>query len=78
MNDPIKVYDPVWVMHNNRPVQMLVYAAVEQMDFGKTGTELIYHLTPERCGAGSPGREYPRFSKKECFSTKEELLESLK
>lgn len=70
-----KVYDEVWVMENNRPVKLLVFAVVESMDYRKTGTEVRYHLVESRVGAGwgnNSGQVYER-----PFATKEELIEAL-
>ncbi len=70
-----KVYDKVWMMQTNRPVEMLVFAVIERMNFPKTGTDINYQLVSSRVGASWESSKY--VSPDDIFATKEELLETL-
>lgn len=73
----LKVYDKVWIMENNTPVEKLVFAIVESMDFSKRGSEFHCHLVNEKCGAGWGNNEGIQRSLRDVYTTKKELLSSL-
>lgn len=73
----IKVYDEVWILHNNKPVKMMVFAVIESMDYWKQGTEIHYNLVKERCGVGWGSNEGVQRSPDNIFLTKQELLDNL-
>ena len=68
-----KVYDKVWIMINNMPTEMLVYAIVEEMGFTKRDTDLTYRLVSSTCGATFE----KSISASTVHSTKRALIESL-
>lgn len=70
-----KVYDKVWIMQNNKPVEKLIYAIIERMNFPKTGTDTNYKIVDSRCGACWEKSQY--VSMDDVYATKEELLETL-
>jgi hypothetical protein len=71
--DDFKVYDKVWVMHNNKPIEQMIYSKTEKMNFSKNGIETEYKVVSGTYGACD---ERSRIYKK-VFKTKEELIESL-
>ena len=72
-----KVYDKVWVMLNNSPTELIVFAVVESMGYWKVDTEMFYHLVGSRIGAGWGNNEGARYEPEKVFGSKEELLESI-
>lgn len=72
-----KPYDKVWIMRNNRPVAVIVFAVVQSMDYAKTGTEVHYHVVDSTIGAGWGNNEGARVSPEDVFATREDLLASL-
>jgi len=68
-----KVYDRVWIMENNIPKEMLVYAIVEEMGFTKRDTDLTYRLVSSTCSATFENSK--RVSV--VYPTKHALIESL-
>jgi hypothetical protein len=72
-----KVYDKVWVMHNSKPKEFIVFAVVEYMDFYKRETETFYRVVSETCGAGWGNNEGVRVSSEDVFRTKKDLIKSL-
>ena len=77
MVEDVKVYDKVWTMENDRPVEKLVFAVVQSMDFFKRGVEFRYHLVDRRLGAGWGNNQGIERSPEKIFSTKAEVLASL-
>lgn len=76
MNE-FKVYDKVWIMQNNRPKEMFVFAVVESMDYYKQGTEIHYQLVESMVGAGWGNNSGIRRGDDDIFATKEELVATL-
>jgi hypothetical protein len=72
-----KVYDEVWVMHNEAPARLIVFAVIESMDYWKTATEIHYNLVSSRVGAGWGNNEGEKYSQDAVFASKEELIKSL-
>lgn len=72
-----KVYDKVWVMINNKPKEMLIFAVTESMDHFKTGSDLHYNIVVDTFGVGWGNNEGIQLSEDIIFDTKQELLESL-
>lgn len=72
-----KVYDSVWMMSENTPIEQKVFAVVESMDYLKTGTEFRYHVVNSQLGAGWGNNEGVIRSGDVLFASKEELLKSL-
>lgn len=70
-----KVYDTVWIMEHNRPIEQVVFAVVESMDYRKTGTDALYHLVDRQVGAGWGNNEGKRYNRNIVFATKDELLQ---
>ena len=73
----LKVYDDVWILNNNKPVKMMIFAVVESMDYWKQGTEIHYRLVKQRCGTGWGNNEGIRRERKDVFITKQDLFEKL-
>lgn len=71
------VYDKVWVLYNNRPIKMTVFAVIDSMNYWKTGTERLYRLAGSRIGAGWGNNEGCQYKEENVFKTKEDLLKSL-
>jgi len=71
------VYEKVWIIQNNIPMQLVVFAVVQSMNFSKNGTETYYHLVNDQCGAGWGNNEGIKRTGKYMFPTKETLLGSL-
>lgn len=74
---PLKVYDRVWIMDNNKPQQMLIFAVIEGMDYNKSGTDMHYRLVRDTMGAGWGNNEGIQRMRDQIFLSKAELLESL-
>jgi len=72
-----KVYDTVWMLSNNTPIEQKVFAVVESMDYWKTGTEFRYHVVNSQIGAGWGNNEGVIRGEDELYASKQELLESL-
>lgn len=75
MND-FKVYDRVWIMHKNRPTQVIVYAVFEEMNHSKNGTVKRYLIVHDVCGASESTATRLGYGEG-LFKTKEELLASI-
>ena len=72
-----KVYDKVWIMRNNKPTKMLVFAVVESMDYWKRSTEIHYNLVDSVVGAGWGNNSGIRMKESEIFGSREALIESI-
>jgi len=72
-----KVYDTVWMMSNNAPIEQKIFAVVESMDHWKKGTEFRYHVVNSQLGAGWGNNEGVIRNEDVLFASKQELLESL-
>ena len=72
-----EVYDKVWIMQNNKPTEMLIFAIIDSMDYWKTGVERHYRLVQDTCGTGWGNNEGIRCDVKDTYETKELLLASL-
>ena len=71
------VYDRVWIMQNNKPKEMIIYAAVVEASFNKQGQDVHYTLVSTMVGAGVGNNTGIRAFEKDFFDTKEELVSSL-
>lgn len=71
------VYDHVWIMENNKPTEMIIFAVVVSMSYNKRGQEVHYQLVKEICGTGWGNYEGIRRKEKDFYDTKEDLLASL-
>lgn len=76
--DQHEVYDKVWVMENNKPVQKIVFAVVESMGYYGDETEFKYHLVHNRIGAGWGNNKGRIYLPEKIFRGKGELVEGLK
>ena len=72
-----KVYDEVWIMRNNRPVEMVVFAAIQSMNHFKTGVDMNYRLVNSAVGAGFGNNSGILMAEADIFETKQALLDSL-
>lgn len=77
MASHFKVYDKVWVMRNNQPTELLVFATVDSMDYSKRGTETHYRLVESTVGAGWGNKEGTRYTRDRMFTTREDLIDSI-
>ena len=73
-----KVLENVWVMHNDKPKEMMVYAVIEQCPFWGSAPNIFYALTHGRISAGVGWNKETRYDDKAVFPTKEALIKSLK
>lgn len=73
--DRLEVYDQVWIMHNNKPDQKMVYSRTEVMNYPKNGTEIEYRLVVGTCGASDSNAI--RVDRAKIFKTREELVASI-
>ena len=62
-------------MRFNKPTERIVFGVVEEMSSWKQGTEVYYLLVESRVGATE--RTSEKYTSKNVFSTKEELIASL-
>lgn len=74
---PYKVYEQVWVMRDNTPTKLIVFAVIESMNYSKRGTEFYYHLVQSTVGSGWGNNEGTRYFWDDVFKNKEDLLTSL-
>ena len=85
------VCDEVWVMHNNEPKKMEVYAVVQELALGRGCPRILnivwyklgmkkhytwYRLITQRCGACF--NDTIRFSEDAIYSTRKELVDKLR
>lgn len=77
MSKKIKVYDDVWVMSNNEPIKLKVFARIESMSFLKNGVDVHYRLVQGIFGTGWGNHEGFKYSEDKVFMSKEELMKSL-
>jgi hypothetical protein len=70
-----KIYDKVYILHNNQIQKKVVYAVTEKMNFMKTGTETFYLLVNSQVGACDENSI--RRTEDEMFDTPEEVTEYL-
>ena len=70
-------YQRVWIMENNRPCELTVFATVESMAYDKKGIEFLYHLVSQTVGTGWGNNTGKRVSEDIVFATKADLVESL-
>lgn len=73
-----KVYDTVWVMHNNVPAKKIVFAIIQSMNYNKRGTELFLRLVDSQVGAGWGNDEGIARDISSVYATKDELIDSLR
>ncbi len=73
----IEVYDKVWIIQNNAPKEMIVFAVVVSMDHGKRSTEKFYHLVEHKVGAGWGNNEGIRRHDGQIYFTREDLIAHL-
>lgn len=71
------VYEEVWIMNNNTPTKMIVFAVIHSMNYWKNGIEIHYRLVRSKIGAGWGNNEGIRVKGDGMFPTKESLLNSL-
>ena len=76
MDNRFKVYDKAWVMQNDKPTEMIVYAVIEEMSYWKQSEAVSYRLVSHILGA-SWGTSVP-FDWDEVFRTRDDLIEFLK
>lgn len=71
------VYDKVWIMQDNKPVEMIIFAVVVSMSINKRGQEVHYQLVKQLCGTGWGSGEGIRREEDSFFDSKQDLLDSL-
>ncbi len=71
------VYDRVWIMQDNKPVEMIIFAVVVSMSSDKRGQDVHYQLVKQLCGTGWGNCEGIRREEKDFYNTKQKLLDSL-
>lgn len=71
------VYDDVWIMQNNSPTKLRVFAVVESADYFKQGVEYKYHLVHSFMGVGWGNNEGIVRRAGDIYPSKEMLLEHL-
>ena len=71
------VYDRVWIMENNKPKEMIIYAVVVQASYNKRGQDVHYLLVSTLCGSGVGNNPGIRREENDFFNTKEDLVDSL-
>ena len=70
------VYNYAWVMIDNKPKQMIVFAVIKSMNNSKNGVDLHYRLVNDIVGTGWGNNEGLIYYPHEIFNTKQELLNS--
>ena len=73
------VYDRTWIMHNNMPVERIVYSVIHTMDTisSPPGTRITYKVVNGLCGNATSRNPAISCDEERMFHTKEALLESL-
>lgn len=71
------VYDRVWIMLENKPTEMIIFAVVLSMSYNKQGQEVHYRLVKQVCGTGWGNGEGIRREEKDFYVSKEDLVASL-
>jgi len=72
-----EVYDKVWIMNDNVPTEMIIFAVVVSMSDNKRGQDVHYRLVKHVCGTGWGNGEGIRREENSFFDTKQDLLDSL-
>lgn len=73
----IEVYDKIWIMENNVPTEMIVFAVVDSMDFSKRGSERHYHLVKNKCGAGWGNNEGIQRHDGEIYLSRQDVIDHI-
>jgi len=71
------VYENVWIMQDNKPTEMVIFAVVVSMSHNKRGQDVHYQLVRQICGTGWGNNEGIRRDEASMFTSKEDLLASL-
>ena len=71
------VYDKVWIMRDNVPTEMIIFAVVVSMSYNKRGQDVHYQLVHQICGTGWGNNEGIRCSEDNFYNSKQDLLDSL-
>ena len=71
------VYDRVWVMKDNKPKEMIVFAVVLSASDNKCGQDVHYKLVKSMVGTGWGNHEGQQYSEDNMFCTKQDLVDSL-
>ena len=77
MKTLFNVYDRVWLMRNNKPTEMIVFAVIQSMSFDKQNVDTRYRLVESQVGAGWGNNEGVESLDDKVFRTKKELISSL-